>query len=76
MVELWAVNREYVDMWHEIPRPPSGFMPASIPISEIKAYCEFFGINDIDERRRVLKRIRIIDKEFLIAMQKKREESK
>ncbi len=36
-----------------------------IPISEIKAYADYYRINDYEQRRTFLRRIQILDRAFL-----------
>ena len=44
---------------------PVGFSYGAIPISEILAYCNMFGIDDYEERKEFIKRIKILDRAYL-----------
>ena len=44
---------------------PVGMGVSAIPISEIKAYCEMFGITDPNERADLLFIIQQMDEEFM-----------
>lgn len=44
---------------------PAGMGVSAIPISEIKAYCEMFGITDLNERADLLFIIQQMDEEFM-----------
>lgn len=44
---------------------PVGMGVSAIPISEIKAYCEMFGITDLNERADLLFIIQQMDEEFM-----------
>jgi hypothetical protein len=44
---------------------PVGMGVSAIPISEIKAYCEMFGITDLNERADLLHIIQQMDEEFM-----------
>lgn len=45
--------------------------PSHIPLTEIKAYCDFYGITDIDERFEFVKIIQRLDSEYLKRMREK-----
>lgn len=42
-----------------------------IPFTEIKAYCEFYGIDGLEERANLAKYFRRMDHEFLEVMSEK-----
>lgn len=44
---------------------PVGMGVSAIPISEIKAYCDMFGITDLNERADLLFIIQQMDEEFM-----------
>lgn len=48
--------------------------PLPIPISEIHAYCELFGVRGLESRETLLKMIRAMDRAFLDVIRKRREE--
>lgn len=50
--------------------------PLPIPISEVLAYCEMFGVADMDARERLFKMIRTMDNTFREAISKQREVAK
>jgi len=47
-----------------------------IPISEIKAYCEFYGIEKFSERKLFLRRMQMLDRAYMEFMEQKIEASK
>jgi hypothetical protein len=49
----------------------SGFGVESLKISEINAYCDLIGVDDPEERKMILHRVRIIDDEWVKYYQKK-----
>jgi hypothetical protein len=55
-----------VEMFFELsPSRQIGFSAGAIPISEIKAYFDLFGIDDYGVRRFFLKRVRLMDNIYL-----------
>ncbi|MCQ8781723.1 hypothetical protein NPA30_05955 [Aurantimonas sp. CSK15Z-1] len=44
-----------------------------IPLSEILAYCQMFGVNDVDERGDFLRVIRAMDEAYLEERHRQRE---
>ena len=44
---------------------PVGMGVSAIPISEIKSYCEYFGITDLNERADLLHIIQQMDEQFI-----------
>lgn len=55
---------------------PIGMGIGKIPISEIKAYVDYLGIDDIEYRELLLERIMILDEEFVKYQNEKSEKSK
>lgn len=53
-----------------------GFQANPIQISEIVAYCELFGITDLEYKRILIERIQIMDKAFLGEEKKKKPKTK
>jgi hypothetical protein len=47
-----------------------------IPISEVKAYCDFYGITEFGERKLFLRRMHMLDRAYLDFMEQKLEEQK
>ena len=47
-----------------------------IPISEIKAYCDFYGIEKFSERKLFLRRMQILDRVYMEFMEQKIEASR
>ena len=64
---LYEDLRDTVKMFHDLSgsRPVNFGGPGAIPISEIRAYFDMFGITSDAERQLFLRRIRILDGVFL-----------
>lgn len=57
---LWYYREVYSDLSMSRNYTSEG-MPLAIPLSEIHAYCEMFGVTDLGARERLLKMVRAMD---------------
>lgn len=48
----------------------------SIPLSEIKAYCDLYAVEDLEDVDRLVTMIKVLDSEYLKWMKAKREQAK
>lgn len=71
--ELDDMERYYWRVFHDLNASrPVGFGAASVPISEILAYCELYGINDINERSDLVYIMAEMNSEFIEHFSKKK----
>jgi hypothetical protein len=68
--------RDTIEMFFDLTgsRPINFGGPGAIPVSEIHAYFEMFGITDHLEKQLFLRRIRLLDETFLRYHQDKRQQ--
>lgn len=60
------VESHYMKVFTDLSRSrPSGMGISAIPISEVKSYCEYYGITDMNERADLLYIIQQMDEEFM-----------
>ena len=70
--DLWADNAEYLIAFLRLsPSRQVGFSVGAIPVSEIRAYCDLFGVDDVET---FFQLIRALDSAWLDHSAKKSKE--
>lgn len=64
--KLTAVEQYYLGIFYEVTGSrPASEAPAEIAQSELLSYFHTWGINDLDERDRIIHFVRILDRHFV-----------